>query len=321
MNGLTLVTACTPDYLPTLRWALPTWACKRQFRMAEGGLIIYHHGFNVDGAGEPVELLWARAAFPHVRFIQWDMPAAANDRERMLSAFVLGAGRDVGTSHWVKLDADTVCISPDDVFDDEHFESDIVSHPWGYTRPGWWIDALEHWSKGGKPEDFRPGDDGARGAARIISFCCLHRSEFVAWAAKLAGERLPVPSHDTYLWWLAEHVEGQEWATVNVKKRGVSHVRNARHAREAACAHRAALKPGPGWDTLLDHVQLEITTLCNLSCPNCDRNCGLGQAPTDERMTVGQVRHFLAESRELRGRPWRRIVVIGGEPTLHPEMP
>lgn len=311
---LTLVTACTPDYLPTLRWTLPTWACKPQFRAARGGLILYHHGFKLDAQGEPIQLGWVREVFPLVRFIQWDMPAAANDRERMLSAFVLGAARDVETSHWIKLDADAVCTSRDDVFEGEDFEADIVSHPWGYTKPGGWINHLEAWSRGEKPVPVASLEP--RADSRIISFCCLHRAEFVRWAAKLAGERLPVPSHDTYLWWLAEHVEGKHWHARNVKRRGVGHVRNKRAARELACASKAALNP-VGFQDLCDHIQLEITTFCNLSCPNCDRNCGT--APSDERMTLAQVVQFLRESR-ARGRAWRRIDVIGGEPTLHPEL-
>ena len=36
-------------------------------------------------------------------------------------------------------------------------------------------------------------------------------------------------------------------------------------------------------------------------------------------MTVGQVRHFLTESRE-RNMLWKEIHIIGGEPTLHPEI-
>jgi hypothetical protein len=63
-------------------------------------------------------------------------------------------------------------------------------------------------------------------------------------------------------------------------------------------------------------VQIDLTYECNLTCPNCSRSCT--QAPTNEHMTVGQVKKFLDES-VSKGWRWRRIDLMGGEPTLHPD--
>lgn len=68
---------------------------------------------------------------------------------------------------------------------------------------------------------------------------------------------------------------------------------------------------------MLSRIELEIITACNLKCYNCDRSSR--QAVSGERMTVGQVAHFVDESLDLDWR-WRKIALLGGEPTLHPHL-
>ena len=68
---------------------------------------------------------------------------------------------------------------------------------------------------------------------------------------------------------------------------------------------------GPVW-----RRQIDITYSCNLKCFNCNRSCA--QDPSNDHMSVAQVRQFLEESRAA-GNPWKRISVLGGEPTNHPQ--
>ena len=68
----------------------------------------------------------------------------------------------------------------------------------------------------------------------------------------------------------------------------------------------------------MDVIELEITSVCNLGCANCDRSCSKDQAPTNETMTVEQVKKFIAQCIQTRKR-WYKIKVLGGEPTVHPE--
>lgn len=73
---------------------------------------------------------------------------------------------------------------------------------------------------------------------------------------------------------------------------------------------------GPKWRRSRDTVEIDITYACDLGCFNCNRSCS--QDPTNDHMSVGQVRQFLEESKE-RGIRWRSIRILGGEPTCHPD--
>ena len=73
---------------------------------------------------------------------------------------------------------------------------------------------------------------------------------------------------------------------------------------------------GPRYRRHRRRLEIDVTWACNLDCDNCNRSCG--QAPTTERMTLEQIRRFVADS-VARGVLWERIRLLGGEPTLHPE--
>ena len=64
-------------------------------------------------------------------------------------------------------------------------------------------------------------------------------------------------------------------------------------------------------------IEIEITTKCNMQCYHCDRSCR--QAPSDEYMTLEQIKYFINESIKV-NKKWPFIVLIGGEPTLHPNI-
>ena len=73
---------------------------------------------------------------------------------------------------------------------------------------------------------------------------------------------------------------------------------------------------GPLWRRARERVQIDITYSCNLKCFNCNRSCE--QDPSNDHMSIAQVRQFLEESRAA-GNPWQCIHVAGGEPTNHPQ--
>ncbi len=65
-----------------------------------------------------------------------------------------------------------------------------------------------------------------------------------------------------------------------------------------------------------DMIEIDITYRCNLNCCNCNRS--VRQAPEAIDISLLQIEAFVFESIE-RKIMWKRIRVLGGEPTLHPQ--
>lgn len=74
---------------------------------------------------------------------------------------------------------------------------------------------------------------------------------------------------------------------------------------------------GPQFTPSLNLIEIDITFDCNLKCYNCDRSCT--QAPSNERMSIGQIAKFIEETKSL-CKQWSRIRILGGEPLLHPNI-
>jgi hypothetical protein len=81
---------------------------------------------------------------------------------------------------------------------------------------------------------------------------------------------------------------------------------------------RRIIRSGPPYRPSHKSIAIEITTMCNLKCVDCDRSCGEGQAMSDDHMSVAQIERFVGESVAV-NRRWESIELEGGEPTLHPE--
>ncbi len=90
---------------------------------------------------------------------------------------------------------------------------------------------------------------------------------------------------------------------------GLQYVRSQRHVTHLF---------GPPFRRSRRDVEIDITYRCNLRCANCNRSCT--QVPSTLDMPVDRIRSFLAESHDM-GIEWRRIRLLGGEPTLHPKLP
>jgi hypothetical protein len=266
--------------------------------------VVFHSGFESD---DPRKLQFIKKIFPVWTFVHWKMKEYESIRELMLSSFIFGTDY-IKSEYFVKLDADAFFTDSQNVFTDDDFKFDITGHKWGYTKPGWWIDKLD-----GQPLDVSKKTHAHN---RIASFCCLHKTKFVKEVAlSYSAGRLPVPSHDTVLWWHANKLNS--WKAINVKGKGVNNNSDWRKIRESVCvaeSHDNQHFNG----VLLSKVQLEITTDCNLKCHNCDRCCGI--APDQSCMALSQIWKFVDESLALNHR-WSRIDILGGEPTLYPKLP
>ncbi|MDX9787986.1 MAG: radical SAM protein [Desulfobacterales bacterium] len=62
------------------------------------------------------------------------------------------------------------------------------------------------------------------------------------------------------------------------------------------------------------YIEIDITYRCNLMCLNCNRSCT--QSPSPIEMPVATIVSFIDQS-IASGATWRRIRLLGGEPTLH----
>ncbi len=298
-NNFTLVTAVSKDYLNKLKWSISTWVLKPQFKDKE--LVVFY-----DGITEK-DLDFVKLYFKKHRLIKWEFKAESK-REKMLSAFVYGV-KYITTDYYVKLDSDVIFTNTDDVFTDADLTFDIVSHKWGYTKPGYWIPVLDNfYNKTSTIVD--PAKTDRFSHPRIISFICLHKTDFVRKVISLIGKRLPVPSHDTVLWYYGNKIG--KVCRKNLKKTGVVQKNTFKGIREAICS--SSIKNPLLASEIFNNIQIEITTKCNLGCYNCDRNCSV--APSTDEVTVDQVAKFVNESLKVK-HEWKRIDIIGGEPTLH----
>ncbi len=83
---------------------------------------------------------------------------------------------------------------------------------------------------------------------------------------------------------------------------------------------RLAICSGPPYRPSHKRIVIDITTSCNLHCVDCCRSCGVNQAISDENLSLEQIEKFISQSIEQK-RKWEEIVIEGGEPTLHPDLP
>jgi len=206
LKDLTIVTAATPGkYLKKLLHSLPKW-------MEIEGLFEYPITCFINDISEK--------DLPHnirkrVEFINWDLDVNSR-REKMLSAFVLGAAEQIQTKHWLKIDADYVPSVDKLEFSEEAWAADIAGRAWSYTKPGSMLADVEDWANHkiefttaplySKEEIEKMHQSDKYHHKRIISKICLHKSKFVRECAKMVSQRLPIPSHDTYLWYIAERL-------------------------------------------------------------------------------------------------------------------
>lgn len=225
-KSITIVTAVNPPYLEKLKTVLPTWQLKPQ--LAKCPMIVFHNGFS----NPEVELAFIKEMTGRdVKLIPWDMNGAESTRELMLSSFVFGAAAFVETPYWIKIDGDAYFSNKDDAILDHFFEHDIAGHKWRYTKPGKWICELDDWAETNDIDGEVYLDEKQRveatnshryGHKRFASFFCMHKTDFVVEAAALAGNRLPVASHDTYLWYMSTRLPDRKWCWHNFKKMGIS---------------------------------------------------------------------------------------------------
>lgn len=234
-KDLTIVTAVDPSYIDRLQITFKTW--KEKKNISQYQIMVFVNGMELTDS----RLNFLREKGLKVIMIPWNMKNVETQRERMLSAFVLGTAKYVKTPYWIKLDADSYAVDSTPLALNYMKKYAFVGHKWGYS----WdkhIKALDDWAsthkdirlKNAKPMYDQKQKAGRRyyhPGKRTISFIQIQNSEFTRLCASLAGDRLPVPSHDTYLYYIANQL-GIPWKSANFKAnhgfnqgKGIEHIK------------------------------------------------------------------------------------------------
>ena len=221
ISDVTIVTACDEYYVDILRETYRNW---REYKNIDKyPVIVFVNG---------MELNDSRLDFlklPNVTLIPWKMGNADSHREEMLSAFVFGAAEHVKTDYWMKLDADSYATDYTDLIDDSMRQYAFCGHKWGYSKVQH-IKELDEWAKGHWKRKLRKASpminegrvEGRRfyhNSKRTISFIQLHKTKFTRFCVKLLKERkLPSPTQDTYMFYVANRFDPSSVGRKNFKK-------------------------------------------------------------------------------------------------------
>jgi hypothetical protein len=219
------------EHLRELRLSAPTWRQHRPEIFTQPIVVICDWLLSNAEVDEVRQLLKG----PEVRTTQPHWQPGLSQREKMLSAFVLIAPFQVKTPWILKLDTDTVALRTDPAWCDEyliaaqHGERPVlIAHRWSYTKPGSWIGDLNQWAKTQPQLDSTSplpydGTSNCVGHRRITSWCAFCAAGWCRDTARLAGDRLPIPSHDTFLWYCAVR-QRQLVRRLSMKKFGWTHI-------------------------------------------------------------------------------------------------
>lgn len=169
-------------------------------------------------------------------------PKGKAQRVKMLSGFMYMTHK-IDTRYWLKLDTDVVATDSTPVFDNSWIAEgsnyewpNIIGPSWGYTKPADQMKRLDRWVDDynivdvideSDPLNLSPKNptDETLKHKRIVSWCCFFKTAFIERAAEWAEYsvgfgKMPVPSQDGYVWYLAKRLNPDSIKTVNMKSRG-----------------------------------------------------------------------------------------------------
>lgn len=176
----------------------------------------------------------------------------ASQREKMLAGLVLDGPAFIqkhlpNCRYYLKLDTDCIStghpvwISPEWFVDSPA----IIAPRWGYSKPAGMLDELDRWALNTPLAAGPPVIRNVVGAVakhrRFISYCQFGNVDWTCEMAKLAGDRLPVPSQDTFLSYCVARGTLAYYRHVDMKNLGWRHVgSNIKRLRAAAAEAMAS---------------------------------------------------------------------------------
>lgn len=235
----TTVTAVDDQHVKELELTWPTWRRHKPEIVANPLHVI------VDGSASAWRQRLEFIDHPDLTVIGWEpSPQDWDQREKMLTALTVLPAQYVQTPWFLKLDTDAVATGPQKWIDEGRYFNErnaFTASPWGYSKPSHVLTDLDNW--GDEIAALRqykrlnlPFSMKARSVKcrRIISWLMFVNTR---WNVEhlmplLKGPRLPVPSQDTLLWYVAAR-RGDRIQRVRFNKLGWKHAPSLRRIRRA----------------------------------------------------------------------------------------
>ena len=252
----TIVLGVDAKHLEQLRMVFPTWKKHKPNTFLNNPIIVFYDK----------EEVFQNQIFdvidnPNLTVYPWPPPGITyegneedkftkSQRYKMLSGFVYIPALLVKTSYWLKLDTDTIATGQDDWIDSNLFidKPAIISQRWSFTKPPDQMMVLDKWVKDNKnkksllsvqnPLNLVPNPgEGRLNHKRIISWCSFFETGFTRLCAAFASEtcgdfKLPVPSQDGYVWYVAKRL-GLNIVRTNFKSKGFKHRSTFKNIKQA----------------------------------------------------------------------------------------
>lgn len=226
LNDITLVIAIDKKHLNEWKMTYPTWHRFKPEVMSMKRIIIYddkeltENDFKFGIDDKTICVPW------HVD----DM----DQRGEMLSSLVYVPASHVKTKWYLKLDVDAIATKRvDNWIDYSWFTDDItfISQRWGFSKPSNVLETLDNWgdtipilSKFDRLNiPYNPTWSRVH-CRRIISWCFFGNTEWTKFVVNTCGNKLPVLSQDTIMYYMAARMK-KRFLRLNFKPKGWMHFR------------------------------------------------------------------------------------------------
>lgn len=247
MEAPTVVTATDAAHLRQLEVTMPTWRRNRPEMGDMPFLVIYDRDeVNEARVRDVFAGTWRR--MPNLTCVPWPPVGLeyANQRGKMLAAYVHVPPEYVRTRYWVKVDTDVIAVHHDPRWIPLDFfgSRNVIAAPrWGYTKPANQMALLDEWGDGVPGLQDRPPlnllYDPAGNKCPHSRFCSWVFWVDTAWSAEVAGYCqhgwLPVPSQDGYHFYCCAR-RGDSWAKYGAKGFGWTNTPRLAKLKQLAAA-------------------------------------------------------------------------------------
>ncbi len=149
---------------------------------------------------------------PDMKSQEWTYPPPASQREKMLASFVLLAPKVVETPWILKLDTDTLATNSGVGWcGDNLVEGNpvLISNPSPFVDPPDPAFFINKWVTRKNPSGLvgtPPVTIPLKEQDRITSWLFFGRTDWCKTVADIIGDKLPYPSHDIMMWYMAKRL-------------------------------------------------------------------------------------------------------------------